>query len=205
MTRIFGVVALVGLLAAPHAASAGELTLRDVIELYRSGLGEDLLVAVIEADGGPIQLSTADVLDLKHAGISDRIITAMLRTARRPVVDVSGTAPVVTVQQDVTQYAPTVVVVGSTAGPASPPSRHDRTRRDRDDRVASPVASAPSSWITRHADGQNVSPAGKVDSGKPAAAWVTPHTIRTAPPGFHPGNQKTPDRGTGADTDKRQR
>lgn len=204
MTRIIGVVALVGLLATPHAASAGELTLRDVIELYRSGLGEDLLVAVIEADGGPIPLSTADVLDLRHAGISDRIITAMLRTARPSATAIAGATPVVTVQQDVTQYAPTVVVVGATPPRQGEPRRHGDGPRVRADRDV-PAVSPPSAWVMRRADGQNMTAAGKVESGKPPAAWVTPHTIRTAPPGFHPGNQKTPERGRAADADERKR
>ena len=66
MTRLFALLAM-ALLLAPHSARANDeaLTLRDVIELHRSGLGDELLMAVIEAAAGGVRLSYADIQDLK--------------------------------------------------------------------------------------------------------------------------------------------
>ena len=87
MTRIFGIL-LAALLLTPLSAAAGELTLRDVMELHRTGLGDDLLIAVIEADGGPFRLSFADIQDLKSDGLSERVIAALVRTrARQPLLE----------------------------------------------------------------------------------------------------------------------
>ena len=58
------VLSLAVALSAPTLSSAGELTILDLVELHRAGLGEEVLVALIEVDGGPFTLSTADVLDL---------------------------------------------------------------------------------------------------------------------------------------------
>lgn len=173
MTRLLGVLAL-ALLLAPRPALAGELTLRDVIELHRSGLGDELLMAVIQADGGPFALSLADILDLRSDGLSERVIAALVRTGSRPWSS-PGETPVVQVQQHVTQVAPTVVVVSHGA-----PARR-RARIDAPPRPFSPgpgqippMTPPPATWTTRREDGRNVSDRGHVRSGKPAATWVTP-------------------------------
>lgn len=214
MTRVIGVL-LLAVLLIPGVARAGDLTLRDVIELHRAGLGEDLLIAVIEADGGPFKLTHAEILDLKSDGLSERVITALVRTGTRRgavVADGSGltapvdAAPAVIVEQDVTQIAPTTVVVvetdsthdGSLRGSRH---RHDDDRRGRDGERARQLQTPPATWVTRSEDGQNISTRGRaIDSGKPPATWVTPHDIRTAPAGFHPGHQDTPRRGDDRDS-----
>ena len=77
MTRLLGLLALsLSLLLVPARASAGDLTLRDVIELHRAGLGDTLLIAVIEADGGPFRLAYAEILD--NFGIPDDALTDLL-------------------------------------------------------------------------------------------------------------------------------
>jgi len=73
-------VAILMMLLVPAAVRADDLTLRDVIELRRAGLGEDVLLAVIEADGGAFALSYADIMDLKGEGFSERLIAALVRT-----------------------------------------------------------------------------------------------------------------------------
>ena len=75
------------------AGPAGDLTLRDVIELHRTGLGEDLLIAVIDADGGPFPLSFADIQDLKSDGLSERVIAALVRTGTRRASTSGAGAP----------------------------------------------------------------------------------------------------------------
>jgi hypothetical protein len=64
----------------PPAASA--LTVRDVIELTRSGLGEDILLALVEVDPSVFPIDTQTLKRLKEAGVSQRVIVAMIRSGR---------------------------------------------------------------------------------------------------------------------------
>lgn len=175
MSRLIAALALV-LVFAPRPVAAGDLTLRDVIELQRSGLGDELLVAVIEADGGPFQLSMADVLDLRSYGMSERVISALLRTdARRGG---SAETPAVTVQQHVTQVAPTVVIVNDHDDRPMPAPYPYGSRRGSDFTPAPgqipPMVTPPATWTTRREDGRNLGSDGEVKTRKPAAMWVTP-------------------------------
>ncbi len=170
------------------ARAAGDLTLRDVIELHRSGLGAELLVAVVEADGGPFTLGFADIQDLKAEGISERVIAALVRTGRsaRERDDV----PAVSVEQHVTTVVPSFVVVGPMAAPddggRSGRDRRDDHRRSRADRDATP----PATWITRREDGRNIAQeAPRRHSDKPAATWVTPNSRTESP---RRGDEKPP-------------
>lgn len=60
------------------------VTLRDLIELGRAGIGDDVLVALIELDDTVYALEPRQILELKTAGMSDRVIVALLRNGRRP-------------------------------------------------------------------------------------------------------------------------
>ncbi len=75
------------LVSVPALSHAGDLTTRDVVELARSGLGDEVLVALVEVDGGPFDLSPADLLDLKSEGLSDRVLIALVRVGRHAVPD----------------------------------------------------------------------------------------------------------------------
>jgi hypothetical protein len=77
----FAVIALVTLL--PSSASA--LTVRDVIELSRAGLGDEILLALIDVDPSVFPIDTATLKRLKEAGVSERVILAMVRSARTPL------------------------------------------------------------------------------------------------------------------------
>lgn len=176
MSRLPAALALV-LLLAPRPAVAGDLTLRDVIELQRSGFGDELLVAVIEADGGPFQLSVADVLDLRSSGMSERVISALLRTgaARSGPANASG----VTVQQHVTQVAPTVVIVNDHDARPTPVPYPYGVRRapgftPGPGQIPPMVTPPPATWTTQRDDGRNIGRGGEVKTQKPAAMWVTP-------------------------------
>ena len=130
MTRIFGFL-LAALALAPLSAAAGDLTLRDVMELHRTGLGDDLLIAVIDADGGPFRLSFVDIQDLKSDGLSERVIAALVRTgARQPLLeDVGPVVEPVAVYQEVVTYVPSLVVVGTPVVPVWRDENHVRAPR----------------------------------------------------------------------------
>jgi hypothetical protein len=78
---IFAFAALaVLLLFVPVSASA--LTVRDIVELSRAGLGDETLLALIEVDPSVFPIDTATLKSLKTAGVSERVIVAMVRSAR---------------------------------------------------------------------------------------------------------------------------
>jgi hypothetical protein len=98
--------------------SAGAVTVRDIIELTRAGLSDDVLIAVIEADRTVFTLDKDQILELKAAGVSKKVLLKMLRTRRE------HEAP----QYEPPQYEPPQyeaaqpgLVVIETPPPATPP------------------------------------------------------------------------------------
>ena len=71
-----------GLAAGPLASSAAAVSVEELFSLKANGLSEEILVALIEADGSIFRLTPEDVLDLHKRGLSDKVILAMLATAR---------------------------------------------------------------------------------------------------------------------------
>jgi hypothetical protein len=79
------VLALTGLLAVAPAAEA--LTTREVIELTRAGLGEEVLLALIAVSGDIYAVDAASIKALKEAGVTEKVIVAMVLSGReRPAV-----------------------------------------------------------------------------------------------------------------------
>jgi hypothetical protein len=64
------------------ARAAGALTIRDIIELARAGLGEDVILALIEVDRGVYPIDAATLKQLKAAGVGDRVLVALVRSGR---------------------------------------------------------------------------------------------------------------------------
>ena len=106
MRRFAAVLVLVCGLAAPAEA----VSLRDLVDLSKQGLGDDLLIALVEAEKSVFHLSAADVKSLKEQGLSDRLLIHLLQTpSLRPepaprlyIADAPAPAPV---------YEPAPVVV----------------------------------------------------------------------------------------------
>lgn len=80
--------ALIGLaILVTTAASAQAVTLRDIVSLTKAGLGDDVLLALIEVDGGVFNVDTETLTQLKAEGVSEKVIVALVRSGRiRPVV-----------------------------------------------------------------------------------------------------------------------
>ena len=68
------------------SAPAAAVSLRDIIELTKAGLGEDVLLALIEVDRTIYVLTPAQILELKQVGVTERVIVAMIRSARTPAL-----------------------------------------------------------------------------------------------------------------------
>lgn len=100
------------LLLLPLTAAAQTLTIRDLVALNQAGLGDEVLMALIEADGTIFRLGPLDVLELKKQGLTDPVLIKMIQTARTAPVppatapprdNQSSSVPPVVVQQTVVQ------------------------------------------------------------------------------------------------------
>jgi hypothetical protein len=66
------------------AGRAEAVTIRDVIELSKAGLSDQVLLALIEVDRGVFAIDTATLKQLKLEGVSEAVIVAMIRSGRTP-------------------------------------------------------------------------------------------------------------------------
>lgn len=101
----------VTLLSVPAVASA--VTVRDIIELAKAGLTDDVLIAVIDADRTVFTLDKDQILHLKQAGVGKAVLLKMLRTRRE------FEPPPETYVQPEAPAQPEVVVIGATPPPPS--------------------------------------------------------------------------------------
>jgi hypothetical protein len=102
-------LAMVATLAAT-VQPAQALTIRDVIELSRAGLTDDVLVALIEVDAAVYPTDAATLKSLKDGGVSDRVMIALIRSGRERRVEEPVPAPVVEEAAAATPPPPTVVI-----------------------------------------------------------------------------------------------
>lgn len=101
-------VVVLGVMAAltGGARSADALTIRDIIELARAGLGEEVMLALIEVDRSVYPTDAATLKQLKDAGVSDRVLVALVRSGRETP---AAPAPLAEPEAEVPQ--PQVVVI----------------------------------------------------------------------------------------------
>jgi hypothetical protein len=79
--RLLVRVALMAVIVVGAAAgSAQAVTVKELLD-YKGRLSDDVLIALIESDGSVFHLTAADVMSLVDQGLSERVVTAMLRTA----------------------------------------------------------------------------------------------------------------------------
>ena len=124
-TLALGILILIGPAVTGAAAAT---TAAQLVELMKAGLGDDVLIALIQTDGSTFHLSADDILQLHRQGLSDKVIRAMQETARKSPAapptaaeppDATQAAPVapvspVEVQQVLQPTAPSVVNVFQT-------------------------------------------------------------------------------------------
>jgi hypothetical protein len=80
-------VAVMILALSLAAGRAEAVTVRDVIELSKSGLSDSVLLTLIDIDRSVFAIDTATLKQLKSAGVSDAVIVAMIRSGRAPRVE----------------------------------------------------------------------------------------------------------------------
>lgn len=67
-----------GFLAALPIAAAAQATQEDLKKLAAAGVGDDVVLAFVRANGPAPRLSAGDVAELKKAGVSDRVLQALI-------------------------------------------------------------------------------------------------------------------------------
>jgi hypothetical protein len=85
------------MIAASRTVPPGTMTVREVIDMSRSQLDEDLIINQIRANGLVGPLTTGDLIVLQQNGVSKRVIEAMQARPFGPapvVVRVPGPPPV---------------------------------------------------------------------------------------------------------------
>ena len=63
---------------APSATATASTQVDDVIKLYKGGLSEGLIIESLRKKGQPADLSPADLVKLKEAGVPESIMQAMM-------------------------------------------------------------------------------------------------------------------------------
>ena len=104
MRRVLIVCGLVAALAAPAQA----LTIHDIVELTRAGLGDEVLLALIEVDRGVYAIDKETLKQLKTAGVSERVIVALVKSGRELPPE---PVPTPVLESPVAAPAPQVVVI----------------------------------------------------------------------------------------------
>jgi hypothetical protein len=153
MRRWVGISLLAMVLGAvPHRADA--VTLQEIIDLTRAGLGEETLLALIEIDPRVYPIDAETLQKLKGAGVSEKVIVAMIKSGRTPAPPPEP-APLIEPEPDPVPPPPQVIVVEreprvrEVAVPVAVPvyipvdrshSRHGRDVRDDDRRPQKPAA-----------------------------------------------------------------
>jgi hypothetical protein len=107
-------------LALPGSASA--VSTRDLVELAKAGLSDDVLVALIEADGTEFHLDAPKILELRAAGLSERVIMAMIKNTRpAPLPDDSTAQAAPPAPAGAPQNDPYFVIIGDKPPEPPPP------------------------------------------------------------------------------------
>jgi hypothetical protein len=102
----------------PFASTADALNVREVIDLSKAGVSDEVLLALIEIDQRVYTMDAAAVKQMKEAGVSDTVVLAMIHAGRgtlpsaEPAAPLNGASaqPVVT-PQAVPAPEPQVVVI----------------------------------------------------------------------------------------------
>ena len=92
------------------ALRADALTIRDIIELTKAGLSDEVLLALIDVDGGVYANDPETLKALKQAGVSERVMVALVRSGRERRPEPSP-APAAAPEEQVPAAQPQVIVI----------------------------------------------------------------------------------------------
>ena len=77
---------------AGTSASAGSFSVEDVIKLSKAGIDDDVIIQKIKKQGQPFDLTTDQLIHLKSASVSSRVIQVMLDPAKADATQAPATA-----------------------------------------------------------------------------------------------------------------
>ncbi|MBS0615166.1 MAG: hypothetical protein JSR58_01270 [Verrucomicrobia bacterium] len=60
-----------------------QLSVDDIKKMSKAGLSDNVIISQIQATNSVFYLSTADIIDLKNAGVSQRVIDYMIQTGNQ--------------------------------------------------------------------------------------------------------------------------
>jgi hypothetical protein len=60
------------------------MTVKDVVDLSKASLSDSIIIGQIEATHSAFSLKTDDIISLKNAGVSENVITEMIRSNAAP-------------------------------------------------------------------------------------------------------------------------
>ena len=86
LSLVGSLVMVVAVLIA-SAARAEAITLREIVELTKAGLSEEVLLALIEVDQRVFSIDSETVKSLQDAGVSPRVIVAIVKSGRMPAAE----------------------------------------------------------------------------------------------------------------------
>jgi len=72
------------LVLSPALAAAQTVTVREIIDLSRAGLGEEAILALIEVNQPVFPVDVETLKAIKAAGVAPAVITAMIKSGRTP-------------------------------------------------------------------------------------------------------------------------
>ena len=84
LMRRYLIVLTLLILPATVAAQSQNVTVRDIVELTKGGLGDEALIALIEVNRPVFPVDVETLKGLKDAGVSPAVIVAMIKSGRTP-------------------------------------------------------------------------------------------------------------------------
>jgi hypothetical protein len=106
------VVLAVVLSVVPAVARAQQTpSLRDIVELSKAGVGEEVLLALIEVHRPVYPVDPETLKALKAAGVSSKVMVAMVKSGREQTATAAVAVAPVAPAQPATAPAPQVVVI----------------------------------------------------------------------------------------------
>lgn len=88
MKKLMGTLAAVVLLSAPAFA---EVTKEDVEKLTAAGISDGVVIAYVRSHGPMPKLSSQDLIDLKNAGVSDKVLEQIAQGEPAPKAEPAAT------------------------------------------------------------------------------------------------------------------
>ena len=87
---------------SPRRAASSEFSVADVIKLTKAGVSEDIIIQHIKKKAHPFDLSTDQLIALKNANVSDRVVQVMIDPSKAdaPASNVGAVVSVPTLASD---------------------------------------------------------------------------------------------------------